>query len=362
MKNILLLAFLVLGAVSAKNCPKYTCNTEINTTLPCISWEGGEVRLRLCPDDMVCPLPTKPGESTNCTSLDSYAHLYAGEHCNASSQCLNRLVCKREYCRLKHPDNKSCVTLDDCDVESFCKEKTEDGKVKKECEDAGKKGEDCSDTEKCRTNSICVDGKCAIMGELKDGDPAKNELQCRSLYMDNGRCVKGPKFKREEKSNGEKKCIYELDGKEIKEDCECVASEGDNCVCPKGRGEINVGHIADYFQSDFRLKCHLNRGAFCITADLIDMRESFLKALIAYTELTDASVGLKTSECVKRMFHRNYWEAKWSLSQRTDKFGFYLFLVVSGVVVVASAILLTVYFLKRRKKPEREEIEETMQP
>eukprot|EP00826_Nyctotherus_ovalis_P052281 TRINITY_DN6607_c0_g1_i10.p1 TRINITY_DN6607_c0_g1~~TRINITY_DN6607_c0_g1_i10.p1 ORF type:complete len:372 (-),score=99.29 TRINITY_DN6607_c0_g1_i10:146-1261(-) len=362
MKNILLLAFLVLGAVSAKDRLKYTCDTKINTSLPCVLLEGNEMKLRLCPDDMVCPIPKDPKEPTKCIPLDSYAHLYAGEHCNTTSQCLNDLVCKREYCRLRHPANKSCVTDDSCDVESFCKETTENGRTKKECEDAGKKGEECSVTEKCRTNSMCIDGKCAIIGALKDGDAAKNESQCRSLYMHEGKCIKGPKFKREEKSNGEKKCIYEVNGEEFTKECEYVASEGENCLCPKGIGDIDTGSIADYFQSDFRLKCHLNKGPFCITADLIDMRKSFLSAFIAYTEMKDVSVQFTTSECVKRMYHRSYWEAKRSLGQRTDKFGFYLFLVISGIVVVASVIMLTIYFLKRRKKPEREEIEESMQP
>jgi len=353
MKNIFSFILISFTTVIAFDCLTYTCDTTIDINYPCAKWERGGMELRLCPGDMICPIPQNYGDETYCKDINEIKYLYAGEYCNSTTQCLNNLECKLQYCRLKAPNDEDCKSDGDCDVESFCK--------KGECVDAGKGDEDCKDGDKCRTSSVCINEKCVIEGSLEDNADADISALCRSRFIEDNKCTQGYKLihdKSYKPINGT--CKYRKGEKEMFLDTVCGKNDEDNYFCAPGMGDIDTGSIADYFQSKNKIKCHLDKGPFCITADLVDMRKEFLDAYIAYIEMTDPSVLFNPSPCVKTMYHRNYWEAKEALIKQNDNFGFILFIIVTCVVVIGSILMIAIYFIKGRKAPEPEETDEML--
>jgi len=217
-------------------CPDIICNESSMNGSVCAKWDEKSLILNKCKEDEICVLPLNITEDGNCQKIDETATLLPGEYCTNPKQCLYENECANNVCKGKKP-NEDCTHDGNCDVELHCNSK-------KKCANSA---DSCSETEKCKSNQICLYGKCVILGQLEDGKESVVTGACRSYYIHDGKCTEGPKLHGNDKfmCPYTEQCRYYWthNNSMFLSRCICSGDAAINAFCSPGQGDIDTSDV-----------------------------------------------------------------------------------------------------------------------
>ena len=98
-------------------------------------------------------------------------------------------------------------------------------------------------------------------------------------------------------------------------------------------------------------KCHVSKGPLCVYKKFEDMGDDFLRAYMAFTELTRGPLLKNNEDCVRKVINRLYWKANDKINgseEEEDGQAKYIFLAGAIVVVFITALILFTLYFKRQ--------------
>lgn len=223
---------LLMGVFVARmmECPLYRCGGSVGENAVCAVWSKEGMNMSTCNErDLTCRLPSGMEQEGFCVKKTSLPSLLPGEYCENSAQCLHGGRCEDSTCKGKKAD-ESCKIDEECDVEMYC------GSGK--CKPANET--DCGGDVKCVSNRLCYEGKCHLMGQLKDGADSEVPGLCKSYYVLDKKCAPGPRLTHGRECPKDGLCKYSDDSKQL---CVCGKTPTGNKFCPPGKGEIDVSKV-----------------------------------------------------------------------------------------------------------------------
>ena len=214
----------------------YKCNDDPSSDV-CYSTSMTEKEelvytVKKCPEWKTCQ--TDPQTNKN-ICLDDQSKLLPGLMCLDNKQCLSG-ECTNSTC-IGKKEGDQCSTDKDCHVGLFCN-------VDK-CSPVVEVGGDCERDDQCVNNAFCHNNKCTEYLSLEDGEEAKEELHCKSMFIARNKdgvnvCASRTKLSPEtECAADQSTCSYSYSyGGETKTkielECKCTVASTDVRVCPIG--------------------------------------------------------------------------------------------------------------------------------
>eukprot|EP00826_Nyctotherus_ovalis_P027376 TRINITY_DN213_c0_g2_i1.p1 TRINITY_DN213_c0_g2~~TRINITY_DN213_c0_g2_i1.p1 ORF type:complete len:377 (-),score=52.44 TRINITY_DN213_c0_g2_i1:57-1151(-) len=342
-----LLLYLTYGIeIDFPKCSVYQCGQLADNE--CARMNETHFVLKSCSKGTVCDFQISPKPSTCKALLHSR---FPGEYCTAGTECITN-NCDKNIC-VGDKEGSTCHYNHECNPRLFC-----DGERGKCCSVAHE-NEYCESRKLCDSGLLCYDSKCIRIGSIKVGDSTDTPEACETLHMHEGICTKGPKLVRDHSESQEgpinckDKCtyIYE-DNYKFTTRCTCTKQSNPSLLCNPGNADINIGDYLYYIRNlDMNNhNRHIGCGVLCLTKDFDNMELQYYKAFIAYTNLTQWASAVTDLECVKQIFHDNYWRALGKvkeLDETQDKKVLYLFLIITFSVILIGMIVLFIIYLKR---------------
>lgn len=236
MKSILILLAVAALSSAQSQCPEIVCNKTVAKDGLCSRWVSKRLFMNMCEKDQFCSLPLDLTKEGHCVKVSETPRLLPGEYCEYNKQCLHGNICEKSVCR-GNEKGKPCMVDGNCDVELYCNSA-------KRCTAPTK---DCSKTGKCKSNEICLEGVCVILGQLKNGSHSTVPGACRSYYVRDGKCAEGPRLHENDRfmCPHDEQCRYMRGHKVLfASKCICSGSLAVRAFCAPGLGDIDTRDVS----------------------------------------------------------------------------------------------------------------------